>query len=187
MNNKILIIDIETTGFINVGKIVEVGIVSLDLKNNDIKVLLDYVTYEDGITEQEIKDSWIIRNSNLTLEQIKYSLNFKYLKPKIQKILNDHPGGATAFNKKFDFGFLRDRGITIPKELPCPMLEATNVCKISKKRRVPGYKWPKVEEAYKFFYPDEPYVEKHRGADDAIHEAKIVYALHKLNGTYEDN
>jgi DNA polymerase-3 subunit epsilon len=50
--------------------------------------------------------------------------------------------------------------------------------------KIPGnygkYKWPKVEEAYDFFFPNNNYVEKHRGADDAFHEADIVYELHKI-------
>ncbi|MCK5906008.1 MAG: hypothetical protein KAG37_00375, partial [Flavobacteriales bacterium] len=78
----------------------------------------------------------------------------------------------------FDFEFLISRGFRFPKMLPCPMLLSTDVCKL------PGnygkYKWPKVEEAYDHFFPNNTYVEKHRGADDAFHEADIVYELHKM-------
>ena len=41
-------------------------------------------------------------------------------------------------------------------------------------------KWPKVEEAWEHFFPDVAYIEQHRGADDAVHEAKIVYELYKI-------
>jgi DNA polymerase-3 subunit epsilon len=37
-----------------------------------------------------------------------------------------------------------------------------------------------VEEAFKFFFPESQYIEAHRGADDAKHEAMIVYELYKL-------
>lgn len=74
------------------------------------------------------------------MEQVRYSLNFKYIKPNIQKIINDHPEGITAFNKRFDFGFLKDRGITIENELPCPMMEATPICKLPKKGKGFGFK-----------------------------------------------
>jgi len=56
------------------------------------------------------------------------------------------------------------------------MLRATGMCKITKAGRS-GYKWPKVEEAWEHFFPDQPYVEQHRALDDALHEAKIAYAI----------
>ena len=44
-----------------------------------------------------------------------------------------------------------------------------------------GYlKNPNVEEAFKFFFPDIQYSEKHRGLDDAKHEAMIVYKLYQM-------
>ncbi|MDD2999465.1 MAG: hypothetical protein PHV05_10430 [Candidatus Riflebacteria bacterium] len=95
--------------------------------------------------------------------------------PAIQGILNSY--SATAFNKRFDFEFLKSRGLKV-KELDCPMLLAVNVCRLPGKLR--SYKWPTVEEAWKHFFPNEPYSEKHRGADDALHEAKIVYELYKM-------
>jgi hypothetical protein len=54
---------------------------------------------------------------------------------------------------------------------------ATNVCQILNVRG--GFKWPKVGEAYEFFFGKTDYVETHRGADDAFHEADIVYELYK--------
>lgn len=176
---KILIIDIETTGFLNSnGKIVEVGIVELDLTNGDKKIIFDYVCHETGITPDEINNSWIVKNSTLSLEQIKYSQNLEALKPKIQCIVNDYPAGATAFNNDFDFGFLENRGIIFKKKLDCPMKLSTDICKIPSPRG--GYKWPKVEEAHKFFFGEVGYVEAHRGADDAFHEADIVYKLFEM-------
>jgi len=60
------------------------------------------------------------------------------------------------------------------------MLFATKVCKI------PGFygswKWPKVQEAWDFLFGKTNYIEKHRGADDALHEAQIVYKLYKEHG-----
>ena len=81
---------------------------------------------------------------------------------------------------KFDFDFLKSRGFKFPKELPCPMKLSTNICKIPSKNKK-GYKWPKVQEAYDFFFPDNDYIEKHRGADDAFYEADIVFKLYKMS------
>ena len=39
---------------------------------------------------------------------------------------------------------------------------------------------PNVEEAWAYFFPADPYKEKHRAADDAMHEAAIIYELFKL-------
>jgi DNA polymerase-3 subunit epsilon len=75
----------------------------------------------------------------------------------------------------FDVGFLSAKGLTFT-ELPCPMLLSTPLCKLPSVRE--GYKWPKVQEAYDFFFPGNEYVEEHRGADDAMHEAEIVYELY---------
>lgn len=175
---KILIIDIETTDFLNRGgKIVEIGIVELDLDSGDKKIIYDEVTHEKGITQEEVEKSWIIENSDLTIEAIRKSKCLDLLKDEIQTIINSYGLGATAYNNKFDFGFLKDRGFCFPKELPCPMLLSTNLCKLNGPY---GYKYPKVQEAYDYFVGENDYTEKHRGADDALHEAQIVYELYKI-------
>lgn len=176
--SKILILDIETTGFLQMGgKIVEIGIVELDLSNGNRQIIFDSVCWETGFTEKEVDESWIVKNSDLTKEAIRNSKNLKILQPEIQEIINRYTPGATAFNNAFDFGFLESRGFTFPKKLPCPMKLSTDICKIQTPR---GYKWPKVEEAHKHFFGDVGYVEKHRGADDAFYEAEIVYELYKM-------
>lgn len=178
--SKILILDIETTNFLNRnGKIVEVGLVELDLSNGQRKIVFDQVTHETGITLEEVEESWIIQNSDLTMEEIRHSKNLKLYHEEIQNIINSYPDGATAYNNAFDFGFFKHRGFTFVKELPCPMKLSTNICKIPNQNGYAGFKWPSVEEAYDFFFPDNDYDEKHRGADDAFHEAEIVYELFK--------
>ena len=177
---KILILDIETTGFLQQGgKIVEIGIVELDLSSGQRKIIYDKVCHETGITLKEVEDSWIVKNSDLTVEAIRTSKNLERLKPEIQAILNQYEQGATAFNNSFDFGFLENRGFVFPKKLACPMKLSTDICKIIHPNGY-GLKWPKVEEAHKHFFGDVGYVEKHRGADDAYFEAEIVYKLYEL-------
>jgi DNA polymerase-3 subunit epsilon len=178
--SKILVLDIETTGFLQQGgTIVEVGIVELDLSNGERKIIFDEVCHETGVTKEQVEKSCIIKNSDLTIEAIRTSKNIEKLRHQIQQILNSYELGATAFNNAFDFGFLENRGFNFPKKLPCPMKLSTNVCKIVSKNGY-GYKWPTVEEANLHFFGDVGYVEKHRGADDAFYEAEIVYELYKL-------
>jgi len=179
-DKKILIIDIETTGFLqNGGKIVEVGAVELCLETGQKKIMYDEVTHEKGITKQEVEESWIISNSDLSLDDIRYSKSLDELKPEIQMLIDIYPNGATAFNNAFDFGFLEDRGFIFPKKLACPMKLSTNICQLPKKTGS-GYKWPNVMEAHKHFFGDVGYIEKHRGADDAFHEADIVFKLYQI-------
>lgn len=175
---KILIIDIETTGFTpKTGKIVEIGIVELDLSNGNKRIIFDEVTHETGITLEEVQSSWIVANSTLTVEMIRQSTKLDKLKPRIQQIIDSYPDGATAFNNVFDFRFMEDRGFVFPKKLACPMKLSTSICKLPGSRG--DYKWPKVPEAYEFFFGNTGYIETHRGADDAFHEADIVYELYK--------
>lgn len=176
---KILIIDIETTNFLQKGgKIVEIGIVSIDLENGEKEILFDNACWEDGITLEEVQNSWIVQNSTLTLDKIRQSKNLKTIYDEIQNIINQYPAGATAYNNDFDFGFMENRGFKFPKKLPCPMKLSTDICKIPHSNGR-GFKWPKVEEAWHFFFGDTGYVEQHRGADDAYHEADIVFELYK--------
>lgn len=178
--NEILILDIETTGFQNQGGlIIEIGMVRLNLLNGHIEPEFDSLCKEQTFDESH-KDAWIFKNSDLTFDEVENATPFQIVKGKLQNILYDSKIGCTAYNNRFDFNFLESRGIDIPFKLDCPMLISTNICKLENRNGYSGYKWPSVEEAYQHFFPDEKYIEKHRGFDDSVHEAKIVYELSKL-------
>ena len=169
-SNKIIIVDIETTNFLKRGGlIVEIGIVELDLETGNTKVLYDKIVKEGAMNETH-QQAWIFSNSDLKFEDVMKSHPLQI--EKLQNIFDKYY--ATAYNKKFDFDFLRSRGFKI-KELPCPMIIATKICKIKSKG---GYKWPKFQEAWDNVI-NKDYIEKHRGCDDAVHEAKFVYELYK--------
>ena len=180
------IIDIESTGLdANRNLIVEVGITKLNLTTGERELIFDSVCHERlrtrELTKKEVEEAWIVTQGYMQVEEIRQAPHFSKIKPEIQRIINGLDG-TTAFNKKFDESFLKVRGIKFPNSLPCPMLLATDVCKIKfpsspKSKR---NKWPNVEEAWKHFFPDQPYVEKHRGGDDSFHEAAIVFELFKL-------
>ena len=181
---KITVLDIETSGFLNQGgSIVEIGIVELNLDNGEVKGLFNSLCKEDIFdeTHKEGRFGWIFDNSDLKFEDVMNAPAFDSVKKQVQEILDKYPLGCTAFNNSFDFGFLRDRGLRI-KGLPCPMKLSTPICKLP--GNYGGYKWPKVQEAFDYFFPDNDYTEKHRGMDDAEHEAQIVYELYKM-GIFE--
>lgn len=173
---KILVVDIEATGLSPTNdKIVEVGIVELCLKSGARKIVYEKV-FNPGMDAEAIENSWICKCGYMTPESIINGAKFEDEKDAIQQIVSEYPNGITAYNRTFDVSFLQANGIEFVKLLPCPMLLSTQICKLPGKRG--GYKWPKVEEAYKHFFPESEYAELHRGADDAMHEAEIVFELH---------
>jgi len=82
---KILVIDIETTGFLKEGgKIVEIGIVSLDLDNGQKEILYDKLVHERPITLKEVESSWIVQNGYITVDEIRNSTQLVNELPDIQ-------------------------------------------------------------------------------------------------------
>lgn len=176
---RIGVIDIETTNFFEKGGIiVEVGLVVYDTYLDCVTPLFGSVCREPGL-KQEDRDAWIFKNSDLTPQDVRKAPDFSILAP----LLNAHIrslDGLTAFNKEFDFKFLKNRAIDIGPEYPCLMQLATPICQIPSARAgTDKFKWPTVEEAYAFFYPGTPYSEKHRGLSDAVDEAMILRAMIK--------
>jgi len=123
---------------------------------------------------------WIFRNSDLTPEMVRNAVPASPVLNIVQGIINEYPAGATAYNNDFDFSYLESREIKFPKKLPDPMKLCTPILKLKNSFHPSDYKWPSVEEAYRFFFPESKYIEKHRGADDAKHEAEIVYKLYQM-------
>ncbi|MHA1729383.1 MAG: 3'-5' exonuclease [Promethearchaeota archaeon] len=174
--NIIVVVDIETTGFSHKRDcIVEIGICELDLDTGKCKKLFDRLILEEHLSSRHI-DEWIFENSNLEFEDVLKAKPLESYREEIQRIFNKYL--ATAFNKRFDFDYLKDRGFKI-NELPCPMIKATNILKLPPKKPNTLYKWPSVEEAWVYYHPDIKYIEQHRAYDDAVHEALIVFEMFK--------
>ena len=174
---KIAVIDIETTHkYPNLGLIVEIGIVELDIESGKITVLFDEIVKEPRFGEKH-RDAWIFNNSDLKFNDVAKAPTLDSHISVIQEFLNKYR--ITAFNKSFDLGFLRSRGFKVPREFPCIMETMTPICKIPLPWDDPtkDYKWPTAQEAWDFLFPNSDYVEKHRATDDAIHEAKILYEI----------
>jgi DNA polymerase-3 subunit epsilon len=180
---EIAIVDIETSGFQHQGGlIVEIGIVGLNLETGVVTNEFDSIVKEDGFDEGHSKHpyGWVFQNSNLRCDDVLSANNLTDMLPEIQNVLNKYSLGATAYNKAFDFGFLRSRGLQI-NELSCIMLSATPVVNLPPNFGYGTPKWPKVEEAWEYFFPQVEYKEAHRALDDARHEALIAYELYKIN------
>jgi len=181
MGKTILVVDIETTGFLNQGgKIVEIGIVKLNLVTGEIKPVFDSLIKESGLDLSHTMGQfgWIFKNSNLKYDEITMAPSLEDCRIELQALFDSYQ--ATVYNKDFDFDFLKDRGFII-EELPCPMLLATPILKIKNRNRYGTFKWPNVEETWRFFFGNTSYVEAHRAIDDAKHEAKIVHQLYRMS------
>jgi DNA polymerase-3 subunit epsilon len=195
MENKILVIDIETTALSpKQGCIVEIGATELNIKTGKTKIVFDSLVREKHLTAKhreylDVKNSggtpsfkhmgWIFGNSDLTPEMVREAPLAEDVFPKLQALIDKYELGCTAFNSSFDFGYLEHRGFNIPKKQRCPMRVSAPIMKLPHKNGRGVGKFPSVEEAWAYLFPDDPYTELHRGADDSEREAKIVYELIK--------
>lgn len=174
----VIVLDIETTGLSpKFDMICEVGLCFLNLETGDIDPIFSIICQEKNKKFDE--SSWIFQNSNLRFVEV---INAPYLgdfREELQGVFNlNYP--CTAYNQKFDFGFLEFRDFRINQKFWDPMLKLTPILKIPNiSYYAKDYKWPSVWEAYYYFFPNEHYIEAHRALDDAMHEAKIIYATYK--------
>ena len=179
--NKIIVLDIETTGFEHDKDcILELGIVELDLTTGSIKELLDVQFKEEKLGVEPYRDrhlnAWIFENEFMSHEDIRGKLPFSHHKEAIQNILDPYEGRITAWNRGFDVGFLESRGLKIGNKLTDPMRDSADYFQLPHKRGGFG-KWASAQEAWDILFPDVEKIELHRGLDDSIMEAKIIYEL----------
>lgn len=180
---KILVADIETTGFNkNDDCILEIGLVELDLETGAVVKLFDEVLKEDHLRAKHRK-AWIFENGYMNENEVREAQSLESHRFEIQKIFDSYDH-FSAWNSDFDSGFLLARNFKINNILPCPMKTSASWFKLPKARG--GYgKWPNVEEAWSKLFT-QAYSEIHRGADDAMHEAEIMFELYKQGVIWKD-
>ncbi|MEA3285808.1 MAG: hypothetical protein U9Q77_00335 [Candidatus Marinimicrobia bacterium] len=95
----------------------------MNLETGIITNEYDAIVKENGFGKNHAKKpyGWIFQNSDLKYEDVLLANDLSVILPEVQTILDKYLLGATAFNKQFDFGFLKSRGLNI-RELPCIML-----------------------------------------------------------------
>ncbi len=171
---KIAVIDIETTGLDEENDlIIEIGIVELDLDSGNIRELFNSLIYEKKFNFKLLENSPFSKNL-FKPEEFEDANRLEDVTDELQEIFNNYK--VTAFNKRFDFSFLRNRGFSILNEFPCIMMVSARILKIP--GRADEYKWPSMQKTYDFLFPKEKFIEKHRALDDAYNEAKILYKLY---------
>lgn len=175
---KILVVDIETTGFYPSDAIVEIGITLVDTETKKVKLVFDEVIKEEKkFKKWRHENTWIFQNTTLTVEDVDKAKSLEYYRPKLQKLFDTYK--MTAYNKSFDLRFLRNAGFKID-DVKCLMKGATEYSKLKDvKGRV---KKPSVEEIYNQFFRTKKnvYYEQHRAGADSLDEAKILLHMVKL-------
>ncbi len=180
MDKELLVLDIETTGFSPTNDfILELGIVKLNLTTGKITTLFDRVFKDPNLTAKHRK-SWIFVNGFMHIDEIRNALPLDNYREEIQSILNPFKGKIIAWNRDFDEKFLIYEGFDLGADIECPMKASTEFFAIEGNR---GHKWPKAQEAWDILFPHNHKIEEHRGLDDAIMEAKIIFELYK-RGVY---
>lgn len=181
MNKEILVLDIETTGLRpNEDLILELGMVKLNLETGEVTPLFDAIFKDSKLTAKH-RNAWIFQNGYMTLEEVRDSKPIENYSVEIQKILDDHSGCITAWNRDFDSAFLEKAGFNLGEAIDCPMKKSVDFFQIE---GAFGFKWPKAQEAWDVLFPNTPKVEAHRGLDDSKMEAAIIFELFQ-RGVYK--
>lgn len=177
---EIYIVDVETavinTSWDNYDpincSICEIGIVKLHLISGKIETIFHNICQE----EKEFNpNSWAFTNTSLTYDDVCNSAFLSTLQSEIQSLFNEQIP-VTSWSHDFDFVQLEhpSRGFIIPIKFWDPKITLTDFLKIPNPYH-PRYKWPRVDEAFKYFYPEVEFSHSHRSIQDATAEASIIY------------
>lgn len=169
---KILVVDLETTGFYQTSDaIVEIGITLVDTTAKTIELVFDKVVKHSNFNPKRHKNSWIFQNTTLTVEDVENAESLEVYRKELQALFDEYK--MTAYNKSFDIRFLTAAGFVL-QDIKCLMKSATQYSTFKDKNgRV---KRPSVEEIYNQFFMTngEVYVEQHRAGADAIDEGRLL-------------
>jgi DNA polymerase III epsilon subunit-like protein len=174
MENKILIIDLETTGLVADSEfIVEVGICILDITNGNIDKVLDTFVRDEGFSEKS-SDRGVFELSDIKYDDVINAPSLNSFLLKIQKLLSDYE--FTSFNLSFEKRFLNSREIKVKYPGHCIMQTSKGILNIS--HDYYGVKIPSLNEALDF-YGIEFNGKPHRAYVDCEAEAKLLYEMIK--------
>ncbi len=152
---KIYVLDAETTGLSGYPRdlVLSIGVSEVDVINQTVEPYFNRVLGYDLEKHKDLinEDTWIIENSSMELDHIKFAYDNGQRAEDVAKEFNEAMEGKwiAIYNKDYDYGkFLKHTPFKLDpaKILPCLMFAATDPCAIPNPWR-PGYKWPKLEQA----------------------------------------
>lgn len=179
-----LIFDTETTGLARFDlpanspeqpRLVQLGMILADDENNIIHEC-GFIIKPEGFT---IPSQASNIHSITTEYAIKYGVPLHLALSVFEQCYIPCNTSILAHNLKFDkivmeAEFIREFGQWSWGEKQfCTMLESTPICKIPAKK-ANGYKWPKLSEAYKYFFNEE-LVDAH----DALTDVRACFRIYK--------
>ncbi len=176
--NKVAIIDIETTGFSRkFDKIIEIGIIELDINTKEKKILFNSPIYEKGV--ELFEENEIFKKIYIDYEEVINAPPLELLQEILKLIFENYR--VAAFNSNFDLGFLKNRGFRFPKKLRDIMKYVREI--------IPKTQKYNFQDAYRYMYNlnenrerkylSEPnYIQQHRAIDDAMYEAELLCFLY---------
>lgn len=171
---KIYVVDTETDNVKpQYANILEIGMACVDLSSGNIELLFDSLVCPPG--PEAWCDCWFMNHAGIDPKLVRAAPKFTDIKDGIEAYLSLGP--ITAFNLSFDLQVLNKHYVRAPMTWPCLMLTTKDILKLP--GRYGDWKYPKFSEAWSFFFPTEPFEEKHRAGDDALHEAKLALALYQ--------
>lgn len=211
-DNIVYVIDLETTSLHSSGKVVEIGIVKVDVENKTVEKFYDKIIgYDIDTWVLPDKNAWIFDNSDITHRMITDAYNkgdtLKKIADEVHGILRPDESleatKVTSYNVAYDFdkfllaslqnsrGFFDTWHFNDSEQyeiIECIMEAATPVCKLHSYSGY-GYKWPKLHESrFQLFDPMEIRKknipdEVHRAVDDAYLAGHIMLKMIEM-GVY---
>ena len=177
-SEKIAIIDIETTGFSKkFDKVVEIGIVELDIKTKEYKILFNSPVYEQGV--EIFIDNEITKKYNIDIKEILEACSLESFRDILQLIFNCYR--ITAYNINFDLNFLESRGFEFPMAIKDIMGYAREILPKNSKytfQYTYNYFYNSIKNGKSKYLSERNYIEQHMAIDDAIYEAELLYFLY---------
>ena len=184
LKNKIVIIDIETTGFNrDLDSIIEIGIVELDIKSGQIRTLFNSQVKDTNFDVSQHIDNTFIKTSGIDIYEISESISIKECEEDLQLIFDNYR--CAAYNRTFDFGWLESRTFSIPMKLMDIMrfcIKLFSNCKSFKFQDVYRFITDQLNDFITKYLTRTYYKSNHRAIDDAICEAEVLFYLIKELG-----
>jgi len=171
--------DVETTGLkAYTSHVVEAAIVVLDEHLEEVDHFQTFSNPGEEALQQASPEA--LRVNRISPEDLRAAPPAEDAARALQSFLGRYPGPIHAFNNDFDLWFLARSPWFVPSRQwgECVMLAAMKAMKEAdalETRWDGGPKWPRLEEAARFF--GIPVAESHRALDDARTASRIYAAI----------
>ena len=187
--DKLLIIDIETSGFSRKdNSIIEIAAIELNINTGEYRALFNSLVKDNNFDVNRYEGSHSYKKTRIKPEDILKARPLLYYKDYLQQLFNCYAVGAFSLNN-FDFKWLESRGFTFPNKFDFQLAVRRIIFKENKEFKYRGEKFSLRASWFYFLNRIEnkqmPEKNKltvhdgvfHRALYDTILETKILYLL----------